>query len=157
MYSVYALLDPTTNEIKYIGQTNNLEKRYEQHLRPISLKNIWIHELRWKSQKPKLEILQKCSSEKMAIARERHWIKFYRSKKNDLLNGKYLLPKKRYRGIENSKVVAEDLKTEYEFAKIKNDLSLMDEIIFQLHYRGWIPAIRNPKRTVWTPGGSPSN
>lgn len=36
-YYIYALIDPTDNIIKYIGKTNNIEKRLKKHISKYSI------------------------------------------------------------------------------------------------------------------------
>ena len=46
-YYIYTLSHPITNEVKYIGKTNNISKRYSAHLndKSKSYKNSWIKSL----------------------------------------------------------------------------------------------------------------
>ena len=49
-YYVYELLDPRTNEVRYIGKTKNTYKRFYEHISPSLLvknthKNNWIKQL----------------------------------------------------------------------------------------------------------------
>ncbi len=42
---IYTLSDPNTNEVRYVGKTINIKRRYKQHLydkRQTSHKNSWI-------------------------------------------------------------------------------------------------------------------
>jgi len=43
---IYALIDPNTKEMRYIGQTNNLKKRLGQHYTPSEFKNK-THKVNW--------------------------------------------------------------------------------------------------------------
>ena len=59
---IYTLAHPTTGEIRYIGKTNNIEKRLKSHLSNHSLlekskKNNWIISLLREKLVPKIEIL----------------------------------------------------------------------------------------------------
>jgi len=83
MFKIYKLIDPRTNEIKYIGKTKKIDinKRLICHIR-MSLKNSktkkekWICSLLSKNIKPIIEIIEKCS-EYNREQREIYWIKFY--------------------------------------------------------------------------------
>lgn len=45
---IYALVDPLTDRIRYVGQTNDLERRYKEHctIFDFSLKCQWVQSLR---------------------------------------------------------------------------------------------------------------
>lgn len=56
---IYALCDPDTGDVRYIGKSNNPKRRYSQHLSfnrgyPVS---EWIQNLKKKSKKPVMKIL----------------------------------------------------------------------------------------------------
>lgn len=61
---IYKLIDPITNEIRYIGKTkNNLQKRLYEHLTKRNLlskthKNNWIKSLLYKNIKPIIELVE---------------------------------------------------------------------------------------------------
>ncbi len=85
---IYALKDPTTNEIRYVGKTNNPTNRYAGHL---SDKNNRLHKTRWintlkeNGLLPVIEILE-CASRDNWKERERYWIKKCRSEGANLTN-----------------------------------------------------------------------
>lgn len=64
MFFIYTLSHPLTNEIKYVGQTNNLKNRYHQHINEAifrytnNRKNNWIVSLHNKNLKPVMEVLE---------------------------------------------------------------------------------------------------
>lgn len=85
---IYALLDPDTERVMYIGQAINFKKRYTHYVNDIlkneSTPNLkWVLDLRMKSKYPKLLILEECSSENLDEA-EIRWIEHYGLK--NLLN-----------------------------------------------------------------------
>jgi hypothetical protein len=48
MKTIYGLVDPRDNKLRYVGQTKNLKTRFSQHcsdLTGVSPKEIWIKEL----------------------------------------------------------------------------------------------------------------
>lgn len=64
---IYALLDPDTNEIRYIGKSERGIERPRQHFEPgqlkkLSKKNNWIKSLVSKGKLPKIKILYNCSN-----------------------------------------------------------------------------------------------
>lgn len=77
---VYTLSDPLTNEVKYIGQTNNLKKRFTSHMndRTISYKSNWIKSLKLKNLCPVIEILEECSKDDVDFL-EIYWIEQFKN------------------------------------------------------------------------------
>lgn len=79
---IYALLDPSTNEIRYIGKTNNPEHRMGQHLwdskthRKHCHNHRWINALMESGITPEMKIIEECGDNWQD--RERFWIKYYR-------------------------------------------------------------------------------
>jgi hypothetical protein len=75
---IYGLKDPRTNEIRYIGKSNNPERRYSQHFAANddnSHKCNWIKSLKRKGLRPELVILEITTPEEWE-EREKHWIEF---------------------------------------------------------------------------------
>ena len=77
MKSIYALKDPETGEIKYVGATNNIHKRYQRHCyrdkKPKGPKSLWCNSLINKGLKPILVVLD-AEPENWGLA-EDYWIK----------------------------------------------------------------------------------
>lgn len=79
MYIIYSLLDPDTNEIRYIGKTTEKRKskRLNEHIRGSSkLKNkkdYWINKLLKKGKKPIMEVIELISLD-LVDERESYWI-----------------------------------------------------------------------------------
>lgn len=86
---IYTLKDPNTNEIRYIGKTNNIKTRLKDHIRKSKLskthKNNWIQSLIIKNQKPIIEIIEVITNNEWGI-REQYWIDYYKSKGVRLTN-----------------------------------------------------------------------
>jgi len=85
-YTIYCLKCPIKNEIKYIGMTSRLNKRYKNHCNPIcavneNMKN-WVIELKKLNLFPLLDILE--TNLDMYQAEEKE--KFYIKKFDNLLN-----------------------------------------------------------------------
>lgn len=81
MISIYALRDPFTLKIRYIGQTSNLRRRYWQHLKagklcqPDTYIYRWISNLLSKNEIPQLIILEEVEDEFWEQA-EISWIEY---------------------------------------------------------------------------------
>lgn len=90
-YLVYALKDPKTQEIRYIGKSTSGMRRALQHkdsssLKKISHKNNWIKSLLESGLMYQIEILQNCSSNEETLQAEMYWIKFHKEKGTNLTN-----------------------------------------------------------------------
>lgn len=78
MHTVYALSDPRTNQIRYIGITSNHPvERLTQHMKRKGgngPKNSWIDELRKFGEKPCVISLEYTETKQEALACEGFWI-----------------------------------------------------------------------------------
>lgn len=75
---IYALQDPNTKAIRYIGKSDDPKARYHAHLALSTVdvnrhKKRWIAQLKRNGQRPELVILEKVSSKEWQD-RERWWI-----------------------------------------------------------------------------------
>lgn len=84
---IYGLCDPRTQELRYVGVTNDLERRISQHLRDrsISRKANWIRSLLKENYKPEMFVIEEVEESNWQ-EREQHWIGFYRGAGSDLTN-----------------------------------------------------------------------
>ena len=88
---IYSLSCPETKIVKYIGKTNNIEKRLRSHISNNSLsastkKNNWIISLLRKNMIPIIEIVDEVEESKIDFL-EKFYISLFRSWGFDLLNG----------------------------------------------------------------------
>lgn len=86
---IYALTDPRTNEIRYIGKSNDPQHRLKAHLRSTketTYKSRWIKHLKSLDLKPILSILEEVPIDKWQ-EREMYWIQYYHSQDAPLTNG----------------------------------------------------------------------
>jgi hypothetical protein len=87
--SVYALVDPDSEEIKYVGKSIQPMVRYYNHisdsLRKKSAVYKWIDKLLKSEKHPKLFVLEECSEEKLEEL-EKHWIRKLNNEGANLLN-----------------------------------------------------------------------
>lgn len=89
---IYGLIDPRTNQIKYIGKSDNPKKRLKEHISESRKKNKfgtkkenWINKLFSLNLKPKLKIINKVKFEEYNYWEE-FYIKEYKNKGAKLLN-----------------------------------------------------------------------
>lgn len=84
---IYTLKDNDDN-IRYVGQTNDIKRRYDRHIQ--NSRNIkdkrhvsnWIRSL---INKPIIEIVEVCN-ESIRNEREQYWIDYFKSRECDLCN-----------------------------------------------------------------------
>lgn len=92
MSSIYALRDPVTLEIRYVGKTTrSLAVRLRHHLKPKALsvcthKNSWIRKLLREGHRPLIELLETVDNQQENQA-EIAWIARLRASGSDLTNG----------------------------------------------------------------------
>lgn len=90
--SIYALRDPRTLELRYVGKASDPAQRLRQHLssgqlnRYRSRKNSWLKSLLAAGQQPYLEIVDEVEPE-WANEAECYWIAWYLSQGATLTNG----------------------------------------------------------------------
>lgn len=81
---IYKLIDPLTNEVRYIGKTGNLKNRYTSHLSNAKkLKSRlanWIKFLAKQNIEPIIEIVEVCNENNWE-EREIHWITVFKTDK----------------------------------------------------------------------------
>jgi hypothetical protein len=120
---IYALIDPITNDIRYIGKSNNVEKRFKKHMYD-SLKNKkkthkerWIFKLKEKNLIPSLIILKETTNNEYEYWEE-YYIKYYKSLGCKLTNydeqGKGCSKYKSKKYIKNMQ--SKQIKTVYQFS-----------------------------------------
>lgn len=87
-YTVYALIDPRDNNIRYIGITYDPDRRLKEHLSNDSnvLKRNWVNELRQFGLTPRMHLLETGLSLSLALEREHFLIQHYFNEGRDLVN-----------------------------------------------------------------------
>ncbi len=83
MRYIYKLIDPTTNDIKYIGQTDNIKRRYNNHVSSSFNENSdsyntykarWIRKVVNSNLLPIIEIIEECDNLEISNLREKYYI-----------------------------------------------------------------------------------
>lgn len=85
-FQIYALSDPATDELRYIGMTEYLlQERLKQHCFPSHLKKAkdyrsqWITSLIQRGLKPKIELVEEVDTYEKMLAAEEFWITQFRA------------------------------------------------------------------------------
>lgn len=85
---IYALADPRTSEVRYVGATNNPRRRYTDHLNENNRKEVykhrWISGLRGIGMRPRMLILEEGKGSR--VEPERWWIDYFRKQGARLTN-----------------------------------------------------------------------
>jgi len=83
MRYIYKLIDPSNNEIRYIGQTDNIKRRYNDHISSSMNENSdsydtykarWVRKLKLNGLLPIIEIVEECDSLEQSNIRERYYV-----------------------------------------------------------------------------------
>ena len=90
MTFIYALADPDTDEVRYVGKADCVKERYASHLREAktgknSYKCNWIRQIINKDQKPKLIVLEEVSQDEWKKA-EIYYIEEFKKLGHNLTN-----------------------------------------------------------------------
>lgn len=103
---IYALIDPESGQVRYVGQTNSPALRELEHLRSArpdgTRKERWLWNLQRHGQQPLFWIIEWCDP-LLANRRERHWIEHYRQFFSEpfgvkhLTNARVYVPYQRHR------------------------------------------------------------
>lgn len=135
--SVYALADPITKEVRYVGCTVNVRERYLFHVANAEgseAKREWIGNLLERELLPTLIILEGSLPKPIALDREKYWTAWYASQGARLTNGRIplLIPME----TRNEKVISQlkDMLMEWredgciDAAAATKALTLLDQI-----------------------------
>jgi predicted GIY-YIG superfamily endonuclease len=89
MIYIYCLLDPITNEVRYVGQTAHPKRRLSQHRQARygnTYLNNWIEHLASANASPVMKILGSADTVEKAADLERFYIASYKEASENLLN-----------------------------------------------------------------------
>ena len=95
-YFVYALVDPRTDVVFYIGITNSINERLKQHINykdSNTEKRAWIQRLKEKNLVPSMKVLDMVKNRMAAVECEEYWIYYYLGQGVQLTNRQLYLIK----------------------------------------------------------------
>jgi len=94
MIYIYRLLDPDSLEVRYVGQTQNTERRLHEHIMGAggnpskrNQREIWIANLVKNSKRPSLELVEECPDKEHANYRESYWLIWHLLQGHKMTNG----------------------------------------------------------------------
>lgn len=128
---IYILKCPVSGDVRYVGKTINLKKRFNCHYSPANKKTktylwSWVKGLRNKGMKPIMEVIEECGGN--WAERERYWISFYKTNGAKLCNltngGEGILGNKRSE------------ETRLKISKNNAKTKLIVRPVFQYDYKG---------------------
>lgn len=85
---IYVLKCPNSGDVRYVGKTVNLRRRYNCHYSPAKQKSYvwsWIKSLRNAGLKPVMEVIDECYGNNW-VEKEQYWISFYKNSGAKLCN-----------------------------------------------------------------------
>jgi len=89
MTNIYALIDPTTKFVRYVGKSDNPEHRLHRHMtqdiKADNHRTRWLRKLKENGLKPDLVILEEVPKSEWQI-HEKKWIKYYKESGYPLTN-----------------------------------------------------------------------
>ena len=86
-YVIYAITDPRSRDVFYIGETGNFVRRCKQHLDGgDQLSGLLIQQIQEAGFVPQFSILERCGSQESALMAEIAWIEFFKSRGAKLSN-----------------------------------------------------------------------
>ncbi len=88
---IYILIDPRDDEVRYVGWTFNINKRYKSHISnrkqlKHTYKIMWIEQLVSLNMLPKYEIIESGYGVELAAVAEKKWIAYYKNIGTNLTN-----------------------------------------------------------------------
>lgn len=105
-YTIYALIDPRTADIKYVGMSTDPERRLREHFRDreAPCKYAWLDELRMLDLSPAILPLELgMPSEQEAREQEKFWIKVISEAGEELFNLPSTVNRGRKQGVDRTK------------------------------------------------------
>lgn len=88
MNFIYILSDPRDNQIRYVGKTDNPQRRFSMHLieKDPCYKRNWIKQLLSNNLQPIMTVIEEIPENQDWEEREKYWISYYRSTGHNLTN-----------------------------------------------------------------------
>lgn len=104
-FCIYAMLDPRTREIFYIGRTNDIERRCAEHFEGThQLSGLTVRQIKEAGFLPHVTVLERCESLDQACMSEIFWIECLKARGTQLANAQAFsgyVERKRERGRQS--------------------------------------------------------
>lgn len=133
-YEVYALTDPMTGIIHYIGITNDRERRYREHVTCSGTnreKNMWVISLLQQELQPAMEVIERVTGLREAKKRETHWIIYHLARLAPLTN---VLSDE----IREQASVEHDILLAQSVRLLAQHFDTTDRLVHRIKRAGWI-------------------
>lgn len=79
---IYILIDPRDNQVRYVGKTKNITRRFNQHISEASkvrtYKNNWLLQLKLNKLRPEMVIIDECEDNSWILL-EQWYIEIFKS------------------------------------------------------------------------------
>lgn len=79
---IYILIDPRDNQVRYIGKTKNITRRFNQHISEASkirtYKNNWLLQLKLNKLRPEIVVIDECEDNSWVML-EQWYIELFKS------------------------------------------------------------------------------
>ncbi len=87
-FAVYALIDPRTDDVFYVGSTGSLPERRAQHMEGTDqLSGLYVQQMKLNGFVPLVAVVERCRTQTQALSSEVFWIECFRARGAKLLNG----------------------------------------------------------------------
>lgn len=107
-YFIYAIIDPRSDDVFYIGETGNYERRCKEHIEGTDqLSGQVIGQIKANGFVPRFCVLERCETEECAMRAEIFWIETLKARGARLTNAQAFsgyTDRRRARGRETSKL-----------------------------------------------------
>ena len=121
--SIYVLLDPRTDKVRYVGEAINPAARMGAHLsfpkwEDTTLKQKWLKELVSLDLRPRMIVIETVSNTQV-ITRERFWILFYRERGEADCNWQSTASEEKYQKSKQNNIATKKRAAEREALRQK--------------------------------------
>jgi len=84
---IYALVDPNTDEVRYIGKSDDPKRRLQEHYYTcFAAKGHWLSQLKQQDKEPTIKILERVQDSELWPEREIYWFRYAKEHGWDLTN-----------------------------------------------------------------------
>jgi len=133
--TIYGLVDPRTDSVRYVGSSIHPRYRYGQHFEPKGRDTpvkVWGMDLAGSGMMPGLIMLEETDTENREF-RERHWIAYYRALKQADLNQHLSPPSYHHTDKIPQGELVKTVKLCYQIQRLQAENTVLRAEITKLH------------------------